>query len=190
VRWSPLFIGALGCVAACAAILGIEAPVERIETDGAATPPGDAPASTPDDAPTSVEDASGPDVEADAGADRTGTGPVIGVVCGEVTCTGGLGCCFSTPSGPQHCTARNDCALFNGAGFAGCDGPEDCDGKPCCGTAAPGGAGFSTNCMMMATACPTTGFAVCHPGAAPCALDCIRGSNACLPLTTCSGACN
>jgi hypothetical protein len=199
VRWSLPLAGAFGGMVGCAAVLGIEAPSDGVKLDDdaeAASPRGDAAGATDvadaADAGGPAEDAHGPDGELDAGNDDgdDGATPVLGVVCGAETCSHGLGCCFTSRDGPEHCAARSDCPLMNAGGFLGCDGPEDCSGGACCGSAAPGGGGFSTNCASDPT-CPGN-FTACHPGFGHCATaaGCQRAGNNCLPIDTCGGVCN
>jgi hypothetical protein len=172
-------IGTLGCVAACAGILGIEGPSEQGpmgDADGAVR---DGAAVAPDvgeaDAPAPVGDAlTTRDQEAAAE-------PVVGVPCNGDTCTGGLGCCQSS----LRCAIPANCV---GSSFLLCDGPEDCDGGVCCANHQGPGEAFLASCRP--DGCPG-GMAVlvCQPGQAPCPTDCKQGAGTCSLVRTCGGTC-
>jgi hypothetical protein len=196
VRCSPLMIGTLGCVAACAGLLGIEEPSERVnsEADGAAGTPDASDAGSAladvgaagDAAP--LEDAS---PESSGGDAADGSAPdsageaAVGVPCVGRSCSDGLACCYTSPTMPETCSLPATCTA-NGKSYVACDGPEDCGGQACCiNTVAPHGA-FGAVCSDTAT-CPAPNATVCHVGDGAC--DCKAGPNDCLPVTTCDGRC-
>jgi hypothetical protein len=102
-------------------------------------------------------------------------GDVVGVVeCTEEggqtlqRCDVGAGelCCPGMDI-PSTC----DSVCFGETGFA-CDGPEDCEGNPCCSSNLTG-----SQCATVATTCDPAGEQMCQTGA-----DCPPEKACCLPI--------
>jgi hypothetical protein len=111
---------------------------------------GDDDGSTPtvDAAPGQNPDGSGPAADA---------GPVVGVVCDTMTCSSSQVCCVTVmgDAGSATCVAPGTC---QGAAAA-CDGPEDCGGHACCGTAS--GQNLMTACQT-GDVCEGLAIQACH----------------------------
>jgi hypothetical protein len=185
-------IGALGCVGACAAVLGIENPSEPKAM-------GDGEAAQPD--ASEAGDVVGPDVDAAAGADaREGEADVsdgaangdvaesafIGVPCGTERCMPGVVCCYQDAAHALGCMTSENCANMHQK-LVFCDGNEDCGDLVCCGRFDSTVAGlFSVQCLTPEDC--ANGVAVCHVGTATC--DCKAPATQCLPVMTCDGRCS
>jgi hypothetical protein len=175
-------VGVLGCLAACAGLLGIEGPSDRGAIGDAgdgAVPDGDVVA----DAPV-VADVEG---LADGGAvdGAGGDPPLKGVRCGTDLCELGLVCCYQSATKPLGCMNVGLCATMAG-GRVACDGDEDCAGKVCCASLGNGPADFVTDCVDGAC----SGARPCHTAATEPSCNCLPSGNRCLPFTTCDGRCN
>jgi hypothetical protein len=184
----PLMIGTLGCVVACASLLGIEEPSERVnsEADGAAGTPDASDAGSalaPDvDAATINDAVPTDDAAADGGFQVNESGmPTLGVPCGLTSCTGAFVCCYG-PS-PTRCMLPSDCSGLGGNPVA-CDGPEDCASHQVCCAEARDGGGFALQCE---TQIDCKGPVACHVLASVC--DCKAPAPPCLPVPTCEGRC-
>ena len=100
-------------------------------------------------------------------AGSTGTGDYAGVLCGGVTCNGGLACCVSQTMASQGCSTVSVCKQD---WAVTCDGPEDCGGaghQRCM----PSGAVIQTSCVSGSC---LAGLAMCHTSS-----DCPQGQNCC-----------
>jgi hypothetical protein len=110
------------------------------------------------------DDGSTPTADADPGhaPDAAGpvfdAGPAVGVACtSTMICSTSQVCCITVmgDAGSATCTSPGAC---QGAAAA-CDGPEDCSGHACCGTAS--GQDLMTTCQSGDT-CSGVALQVCH----------------------------
>jgi hypothetical protein len=174
-------IGALGCIAACASVLGIELPSEQ-------GPIGGVDAAASDGA--ELEDMPDAPDAAEAGLTLDGSEQESGgeggyVPCGPHVCTGGFVCCYSTDMHPLGCQSPAECAGSTGR-YVACAGPEDCGGNACCVHVESVGQGFMVACSP-STTCEIDAPVACK--AADGACHCRPAPNACLPVMTCEGRC-
>jgi hypothetical protein len=189
VRWLLLFVGAFGCVGACAGFLGIESPSEQRAPDDGGVPDvdGTVPEGAAGDAPP-LEDATPVGADVAEGSDDDALPdvsplPTPGIPCGNTTCFSPLACCYTSPLRSIGCQSMPDC-MQNAGSAVLCDGAEDCPmGQVCCGGTLPFG-GFVAICAAQMNCKQAT---ACHPATDPC--DCKSPTNACLPFRTCDGRC-
>jgi hypothetical protein len=200
VRWLPTFVSALGAVAACASVLGIESPSDGVGSagDGEAAAPdaedaadvatpetgesGDAlggPDTAPLDATPADDGVDDGGVEVEAGVSAL---PTPGIPCGSIDCLGNMICCYGSPTIALGCMSPSEC-MVRGGNPAACDGPEDCLTHEVCCAIAPGG-GFSLRCT---TSIDCKSAIACHTIGSTC--DCKAATPPCTPFGTCDGRC-